>query len=159
MNRKWFTAIAVLSISALAAACGGGGGGGGAVAVPLKPPAFTNLAGTSWSVTDTVSSSNNSCGAPAGEQDNWTGVIATQSGNDLTVYDTRAGAGKAISGTISVYVVSFHGSRYPIGGCTSMTGSYKLTIDGTGTAFSGTATLTCLDNGCTVPVSVSGTKN
>lgn len=153
MKKKRFTAVAVLLITALAAACGGGGGG-----TSLNPPAFTNLAGTSWSITDTVSTGGNSCGVPKDVTDDWTGVVATQSGNALTVYDTRSGAGYAVPATISGYVVTFNGSRHPVYGCSDMTGSYHLTINGAGTSFTGTATITCLDNGCTVPVTVSGFK-
>jgi hypothetical protein len=157
MKKKGYAAVAALLFAALTAACGGGGGGGGTT--PLSPPAFTNLAGTSWDITDTVSSGSNTCGVPLGTWDGWTGVVASQSGNSLSVYDTRAGAANAVPATISGYVVTFNGSRYPVGGCSNMRGSYNLTINAAGTSFSGTATLTCLDDGCTVPVNVVGIKN
>ncbi len=153
--KRWGAAFcAVVAAAGLLAACGGGGGG----SAPLDPPAFTNLAGTYWGVTDTVSNLN-SCSVPVGTSDLWTAVIATQSGNSLTVYDDRGTVADAVPATISGYVVTFSGPRYPVGGCLDMTASYRVTIDGAGTSFSGTATLTCLDNGCTVPVNVSGSKN
>jgi hypothetical protein len=152
---KWLVLCGLICLTFVVASCGGGGGG----AASLAPPAFTNLAGTSWDVTDTVSSSSNSCFVPQGTTDLWTGVVATQSGNSLTVYDTRAGAGNAVPATISGYVVTFSGSRYPVGGCSDMRGSYNVTINAAGTSFSGTAVLTCLDDGCTVPINVFGSKN
>ena len=154
--RKWFMSAAALAGIVLLAACGSNSSSSGDTSV--QQPAFTDLAGTRWAIVDSVSSSNNSCGATTSDSDSWTGVVATQSGNSLSLYDTRAGSSKAIAGTISGYVVTFNGSRYPVGGCSSMTGSYTVTLNSAGTNFSGTATLTCLDNGCTVPTSVYGSK-
>jgi hypothetical protein len=145
----------LVSMAALFSCGGGGGGGGGA---PLSPPAFTNLAGTRWSTTDTVSTSANSCGAAQGDSDPWIAHVLAESGNTISIYDERSGASEAVDGTISGSVITVSGPRYPVGGCSSMTASYSVTLNGAGTSFTGTATLTCLDDGCTVPVNVTGTK-
>jgi hypothetical protein len=145
----------LVSLAALFS-CGGGGGGGGAT---LSPPAFTNLAGTRWSTTDTVSTSANSCGAAQGDSDSWIAHVLAESGNTISIYDERSGASSAIDGTISGSVITVSGPRYAIGGCSNMTASYSVTLNGAGTSFSGTATITCLDApSCTVPVNVTGTK-
>lgn len=156
MGKRSFAVVAASMLVAMLAACGGGGGSS---APPLQDPAFLNLAGTRWSVTDTVSGSN-TCDVPAGTPDTWTAVVASQSGNTLTVYDDRATISGAVAATISGYDITFNGPRYPVGGCSDMTGSYNVTLNNSGTAFNGTAVLTCLDvPACTVSVTVDGSKN
>lgn len=138
----------------LGAACGedSGGDGGG------LPPAITNLAGSSWSVTETTSAVG--CGQPVGTTDSWTLQIVSQAGSTVTFYDTRAGSSAAVSGVLSGYDFTYSGPRYPIGGCSDMRGSYRVTLNGAGTAFAGTSTITCTDApACTVPANVTGTRN
>ena len=144
-----FLAAVVIGLSA----CGSGGGGGAS----LSPPAFTNMAGTRWNQTDTVSSTN-SCNVGLGVTDPFVLHVLAQSGNTISVYDERSGSGSATNATISGYGISYTGSRYPVGGCINMTASYSVTLNNAETAYTGSATITCLDNGCTVPVSVSATK-
>ena len=144
-----------LLLAGLLVSCSGGGGDD---APPLLPPAFTDLAGTRWNQVDTVSSSNNSCGSTQGDQDSFILHVASQSGNTITVYDERAGASNPVSGTMSGSVVVVNGSRYAVQGCSEMTASYSLTVNAAGTAYSGTGTIICLDDGCSVPITVSGTK-
>ncbi len=147
--------LLILFVTVLLTACGGGGGGG----TPLSPPAFTNLAGTSWSQTDTVSSSN-TCGIATGYADSFTVDVLAQSGNTLTVYDTRSGASNAISASFSGYNITSSGPRYVPSGfsCSNLIASYNLTLNNAGTSYSGTGTIECLDNNCTVPVNVIGNK-
>ncbi len=134
--------------------CGGGGSGGGG---SLSAPAFTNLAGSRWSVTESVSGSN-SCGVAVGTSDSWTLVVVSQSGNSLVFYDERSGASNAVTGTMSGHTITYSGERYPVQGCTSMSGSYNVTLDSAGQSFSGTASVVCADNACSVPASVSGSR-
>lgn len=136
----------------LTAACGSGGSGSA-----TSPPAFTDLAGTRWNQTDTVSAAN-SCNVGLGVTDTFVLHMLAQSGNTLSVYDERSGASSAANATLSGYVITYSGTRYPVGGCSSMTASYTVTIDKGETSYSGSATISCADNGCTVPVTVSGTK-
>ncbi len=150
-----FSVLALLMLTVGLFSCGGGGGGG----TPLSPPAFTNLAGTSWTQRDTASS--NSCGVASGYYDQFTVDILAQNGNTLTVYDTRAGASQAINATISGYNVTSSGPRYvPLGfSCSNLTASYNLTLTQAGNAYSGSGTITCNDSpSCSVPVTVTGTK-
>jgi hypothetical protein len=143
--------------AAVIVSCGSSGGSGGGQS--LQPPAFTNLAGTRWAVIDKVSAANNTCGAPLNQQDSWTLHVVSQSGNTITFYDERGGAGDAVNGTMSGYLVSYSGARYAIDSCSNMTASYSMTVNNAGTAFSGSATINCTDApGCSVPVSVTGTK-
>jgi hypothetical protein len=124
----------------------------------LSPPAFTNLAGTRWATTDTVSGTN-SCGIGIGVTDNWVLHVLAQSGNTISFYDERAGVGNAVNGTMSGYVVTYAGSRYAIQGCFDMSASYSITLNAAGTSFTGTATITCNDApACSVPVTVSGAR-
>jgi hypothetical protein len=151
--------VMMLLLSAgLLVSCGGGGGGDSAP--PLTTPAFTNLAGTRWNQVDTVSTGNNSCEVSQGTTDQFTLAVLSQSGNTITVYDSgRSSAADAVSGTMSGYVVTFKGSRYPVYGCSNMSASYSLTMNAAGTAYSGTGTITCNDApACSVPVTVTGTK-
>jgi len=157
--KKRITAVIVLMLllsAGMLVSCGGGGGGDSAP--PLSTPSFTNLAGTRWNQTDTVSTSNNTCGAAQGEQDFFVLHVVSQSGNTLSFYDERAGVANTVSGTMSGSVITFNGSRYPVGGCSDMRASYNLTVNAAGTAYSGTGVITCLDDGCTAPVNVSGIK-
>ena len=137
--------------------CGGGGGDGGGAA-PLSPPAFSNLAGARWNATDTVSGTN-SCDVGIGVTDSWVLHVLAQSGNTISVYDERAGSSNAVNGTMSGFVVTYSGSRYPIQGCVDMSASYNITINGAGTGFTGTGTITCNDApACSVPVNISGAR-
>ena len=143
-----------LLISLLLVGCSSSGSSGGG---SLEAPAFTDLAGSSWSVHESASGSN-SCGVAAGTSDDWTLYVVSQSGNSITFYDERSGASSAVTGTVSGHTISYSGGRYPVLGCSSMTGSYSVTLDGAGQSFSGTTTIRCLDNGCTVPASVTGQR-
>jgi hypothetical protein len=146
--------LIVLFAAGSLCSCGGGGGGG----VALSPPAFTNLAGTRWNQTDTVSALN-SCGVGSGVTDPFVLHILAQSGNTISVYDERSGAGAAVNATISGYAVTYSGDRFPIAPCSDMSVSYSVTINGTGTSYSGSGTITCLDApACTVPINITGTK-
>jgi hypothetical protein len=142
-----------LLLAGLLASCSGDGGND---APPLSPPAFTNLAGTRWNQTDTVSGTND-CGTGIGVSDSFVLNILSQSGNTISFYDERAGVSNAVNGTMSGHVVTFSGSRYPVQGCSDMTVNYSLTVNAAGTAYNGTGLIACLDDGCTVPVTVSGT--
>jgi hypothetical protein len=154
--KRWGIVFALLSLAVVVlSACGGGGGGGGGTS--LSPPAFTNLAGTRWSETDTVSGTN-SCNVGIGVTDSFTEHVLAQSGNTISVYDERGSSSNASNGTLSGYVFTYSGSRYPVGGCSNMTANYSVTLNSAETAYTGSATITCQDNGCTVPVSVSATK-
>jgi hypothetical protein len=85
--------------------------------------------------------------------------ILAQSGNTISVYDERAGAGAAVNATISGYAVTYSGDRFPIAPCSDMSVSYSVTINGAGTSYSGSGTITCLDlPACTVPINITGTK-
>jgi hypothetical protein len=150
MDRFGFAAATAFS---LLVACGGGDGSGG----PLAPPAFTDLAGSRWAVTETASGSN-TCGVAAGTSDSWTLQVVSQSGNSLVFFDERSGAGNAVTGTMSGNTVTYSGERYPVLGCVSMTGSYNVSLDSSGQSLSGTASIRCLDNDCTVPASVTGSR-
>ncbi len=134
----------------LANSCGGSDSG-----KTLSAPAITDLAGSTWSVSESASG-NNTCGVAAGTSDSWTLHVVAQSGNSLTLYDERSGPSEAVNATISGHTISYSGDRYPIGGCSQMTGSYNVTLDDAGQSFSGATTIRCLDNGCTVPASVNG---
>jgi hypothetical protein len=134
--------------------CGGGGGS----STPLTPPAFTNLAGTRWQVRDTVTTSSNTCGVASGTADNWVLHVVSQSGNTIAFYDERSGSSGAVNGTMSGYNVTYSGERYPVYGCTTMMAAYNITVNTSGTGFTGSVTVTCLDNGCSAPAGVSGTK-
>ena len=151
--RHFRSVMAVLVVVAAVAACGGGSD-----STPPSPPAFTNLAATRWSVVDTVSAAN-SCNAPIGTTDSWILHVIGQSGNNIAFYDERGLVADAVNGTMSGYVISYSGNRYPIQGCVDMTASYAVTLDTGGTSFSGTATIYCNDAPpCYVPVNVAGTK-
>lgn len=156
-TKHWHGALAGAACAVfILAACGGGGGDGGGGG--LSAPAFTNLAGTRWNETDTVSAAN-SCGVAIGFADPFVLHVLSQSGNSLSVYDERAGVGGALGATISGYAVTFSGDRFPVGGCATMTAVYSVTLNTGGTSYSGTATITCHDGPvCTVPVTVTGTK-
>ena len=66
---------------------------------------------------------------------------------------------EAVNATISGSVVSYSGSRFPIGGCSNMSVSSSVTLNGAGTTYSGSGTITCLDApACTVPINIAGTK-
>jgi hypothetical protein len=143
-----------LLLAGLLASCSGDGGND---APPLSPPAFTNLAGTRWNHTDTVSDTND-CGTGIGVTDSFVLHILSQSGNTLSFYDERNGASSAVNGTMSGSVVTYSGTRYPVQGCSDMTVNYSMTVNAAGTIYSGTGTITCLDDPCSLPVSVSGTK-
>lgn len=142
------------SVVGLLMACSSGDGGGSG---STEPPAFTDLAGSRWAVTDTATG-NNSCGIPAGTKDSYVVHVLAQSGSSLTIYDERAGAANAVTATLSGHTLSFSGSRYPVLGCSSMTGNYTATLGATGQSFSGTATVTCVDNGCSAAATVQGNR-
>ncbi len=145
--------IVVFVVCGSATGCGGGGG------ASLEPPAFTNLAGSRWNVTDTVSAYN-SCNAGLGLSDAWELDVLAQSGNTISFYDTRAGITGAVNGTLSGYTLSYSGSRFAIQGCSDMTATYTVTLNNAGTSFSGTATIVCHDAvpACSVPVTVTGAR-
>ncbi len=132
-------------------ACGGSSGGG----TSQSPPAFTNLGGTRWQQTDTVSGTN-SCNIGIGISDYFVLHFVAQSGNTISFYDERSGPYSAVNGTMSGYTITYSGSRYAIGGCNNMTGSYTITFNSAETSYTGAATITCHDDGCTVPVTVQG---
>ena len=98
------------------------------------------------------------CGVGIGVTDSFVLHVLAQSGNTVSVYDEREGSSSAANATLSGQVLSYSGGRYPVGGCGTMTASYAVTLNGAGTAYTGSATITCQDNGCTVPVTVSATK-
>jgi hypothetical protein len=147
-------ALVCMGMAVILSNCGGGGGGGGQ---QLSPPAFTNLAGTRWNTTDTVSQTN-SCGVGIGVSDTRVEHVLAQSGNTISIYDERSGSSAATNQTLSGYVLTVSGPRFPIGGCSSMTESASVTLNNAGTSFSGSGTIKCLDDGCTVPVTIVGTK-
>jgi hypothetical protein len=144
-------ATLLLAIGVGVAACSSSSG------TTSSPPAFTNLAGTRWHQTDTVSGTT-TCNVAIGVTDTFVLHVLSQSGGALSLYDERAGAGKAVNATMSGDVIAYSGTRYAVHGCTSMTGNYSVTVNAAETGYSGTATLTCQDNGCTVPVTVTATK-
>ena len=144
-------AVAVTLVGVLGVSCGGGGGGG------LEPPAFTNLAGTRWSQVDVVSATN-SCNVGIGVNDKFVEHVLAQDGNTLSIYDEREGQWSAQNATISGYVIDFRGGRYPVAGCSKMTAHYTVTLLPSGKLYMGTATIRCEDNGCTVPVNVTGNR-
>jgi hypothetical protein len=87
--------------------------------------------------------------------------ILAQSGNTISVYDeTHSSAVDAKNATISGYVVTYGGDHYPVSPCTNMSISSSVTLDGAGTSFSGTGTVTCLSAVpvCTVPITITGNK-
>jgi len=148
--------LVVLLAAGSLISCGGGGGGGGGAS--LSPPAFTNLAGTRWTHRDTVSGTN-SCNVGIGVYDQYVLHILAQSGNTISVYDERGSLLDAKNATISGYIVTYSGERYPIGGCSNMTANYTMTVNNAGTSYSGTGTITCNDNPpCSGPISIIGTK-
>jgi len=139
------------------------GGGGGDGSAPLSPPAFTNLAGTRWNETDTVQAGGTCTGvAPGVTSDSFILHVASQSGNALSVYDElRAGPSGAVPATISGFVVTISGNRYAIGGCPpdKMTVFAAVTLNGAGTSYSGSGTITCTEPpACSVPVTIAGTR-
>lgn len=148
--------VTVLLLAELVSSCGGGGGGGSA---PLSPPAFTNLAGTRWTHRDTVSATN-ACNAGIGVFDQYIMHVLAQSGNALSIYDETHGTQiDAKNATISGSVVTYVGERNPIGGCSSMSANYTMTLNGAGTSYAGTGVITCNDApACTVPVTITGTR-
>jgi hypothetical protein len=157
MRKVLLVLLVLLSLTGIIVACGGGGGGGGAAPAPMAPPAFTNLAGTRWNQTDTVSATN-ACGTAIGVQDAFVLHVLAQSGNTISVYDERSGALAAVSGSMSGYVVTYSGTRYPVQ-CTSMSASYSVTVNAGETAYTGTGTITCNDPpACSVQVDVTGAK-
>ena len=147
----WVAVAGAMVMAALGVSCGGGGGGG------LSEPAFTNLAGTRWSQVDTVSAKN-SCDVGIGVTDDFVEHVLAQDGNTLSIYDERMGQMSAENATISGYVIEFRGDRYPVGGCSTMTAAYRVTLAPNGLTYAGTATIRCMDNGCSVPVDVSGVR-
>jgi len=85
--------------------------------------------------------------------------VLSQNVNTLSVYDERAGVSGAANATISGSVVTYSGSRTSIGGCINMTVSSSVTLNGTGTGYTGSGTITCLDApACTVPINITGNK-
>jgi hypothetical protein len=115
------------------------------------------MAGTRWNQIDTVSAAN-SCNAPIGFTDTFVLHVLAQSGNTISVYDERDGSSNPSNATLIGYVITFSGNRHAVGGCLTMTASYRLTLNSAETAYTGSATITCQDTGCTIPVAVSGTK-
>ena len=107
---------------------------------------------------DTVSDTN-TCGAYVGQSDSFVLRIVSQSGNTLSVYDERSGISGQANATISGYAVTYSGDRYPVYGCADMSVNYSVTINNSGTSYSGSGTIVCNDSpGCTVPITITGYK-
>jgi hypothetical protein len=116
-----------------------------------------------WNVTETITNvtetPTGTCGGPAPHAISYQ-VTVTQNGNSLTVVvnDVTFGVG-TFNGTISGSTISWTGS-YPDGGGTATINSMTLTLNASGTQFTGTATWSFTEglDSCSGTSQITGTK-
>ncbi len=142
--RECSEGVAALLVSVLLA-CGGGGNGSGTSGQQLQPPAF-NVSGV-WNPTETVTRPN-SCMAGYSFTYAWT-FYQQQDSNTVKIHDSRMNLGTdSVQATMSGSVMTYSGPIISSFGCVNAKADYTFNFSDA-RHFTGTGTLTCLDNGCT----------